>query len=137
LIPFELLNGFHRNQRNGSHPPSAPGKHQLYAQHSGCKPILADRWYDWRIGGIVLPVRSAAIAAIYFATMVSIASAGDYFIGFGKKIDNSANDRRQSAILTRRGQGRAREMQARKRLTPPKPFAFASLPEPRQFLERR
>jgi len=31
----------------------------------------------------------------------------DYFIGFWKKIDSSAKDRRRSAILTRRGKAPA------------------------------
>jgi CDP-diacylglycerol--glycerol-3-phosphate 3-phosphatidyltransferase len=65
--------------------------------------ILAHRWYEWRLGGFILPVQWTAIVAIYFATLVSSISAVDYFIGFWKKIDSSAKDRRKSAILTRRG----------------------------------
>jgi len=65
--------------------------------------ILAHHWYEWNFWGFIVPVEWTAIVAIYFATLVSTISAVDYFIGFWKKIDNSAADRRQSAILTRRG----------------------------------
>jgi len=69
--------------------------------------ILAHRWYEWKIGGIILPIHWTAIVSIYFATLISIISAVDYFIGFWKKIDSSAKDRRRSAILTRRGKAPA------------------------------
>jgi CDP-diacylglycerol---glycerol-3-phosphate 3-phosphatidyltransferase len=65
--------------------------------------ILAHRWFDWNFWGFIVPVEWTAIAAIYFATLVSTVSAVDYFIGFWKKIDNSANERRKSAVLIRKG----------------------------------
>ena len=65
--------------------------------------ILAHRWYQWNFGGFIVPVEWTAITAIYFATLVSVISAVDYFIGFWKKIDHAAADRRKSFILTRKG----------------------------------
>jgi CDP-diacylglycerol---glycerol-3-phosphate 3-phosphatidyltransferase len=65
--------------------------------------ILAHRWYQWNFGGFIVPVEWTAITAIYFATLVSVVSAIDYFIGFWKKIDHAAADRRKSFILTRKG----------------------------------
>ena len=65
--------------------------------------ILAHRWYEWNFGGFIVPVEWTAITAIYFSTAVSIISAVDYFIGFWKKIDHAANDRRKSFVLSRKG----------------------------------
>jgi CDP-diacylglycerol--glycerol-3-phosphate 3-phosphatidyltransferase len=65
--------------------------------------ILAHRWYQWQFGPIVIPVQWTAITAIYWATAVSTISAVDYFIGFWKKIDHAAVDRRKAFILTRKG----------------------------------
>ncbi len=65
--------------------------------------ILAHQWHQWDLWGFIFPVYWIAVAAIYLAVLVSTISAVDYFIGFWKKIDNSANVRRQSAVLTRRG----------------------------------
>ena len=67
--------------------------------------ILAHRWDQWNVAGFILPIRWIAIAAIYLAALVSAVSAIDYFIGFWKKIDKSANDRRKSFILTRKRGG--------------------------------
>jgi CDP-diacylglycerol--glycerol-3-phosphate 3-phosphatidyltransferase len=65
--------------------------------------ILAHQWHEWGLWGFIFPVYWIAVASIYLAVLVSTISAVDYFIGFWKKIDNSANVRRQSAVLTRRG----------------------------------
>ena len=67
--------------------------------------ILAHRWYQWEIFGVIVPIEWTAITAIYFATVVSVISAVDYFIGFWKKIDHAAADRRKSKsfIMTRKG----------------------------------
>jgi CDP-diacylglycerol--glycerol-3-phosphate 3-phosphatidyltransferase len=43
-----------------------------------------------------MPVKWTAITAIYFATLVSIISAIDYFIGFWKRVDHAAPDRREA-----------------------------------------
>jgi CDP-diacylglycerol---glycerol-3-phosphate 3-phosphatidyltransferase len=63
--------------------------------------ILAHRWDQWQIGPIVIPVKWYAIAAIYFAALVSVISAVDYFIAFWKKIDHASKDRRKAAVLSR------------------------------------
>ena len=66
--------------------------------------ILAHRWDSWQIGPIAIPVKWYAIAAIYFAALVAIISAVDYFIGFWRKIDHASKDgrvRRKAAVLSR------------------------------------
>jgi CDP-diacylglycerol--glycerol-3-phosphate 3-phosphatidyltransferase len=66
--------------------------------------ILAHRWDSWQIGPIAIPVKWYAIAAIYFAVLVAIISAVDYFIGFWRKIDHASKDgrvRRRAAVLSR------------------------------------
>ena len=65
--------------------------------------ILAHRWFQWEVGGFILPVQWTAITAIYFATLVSVISAVDYFIGFWKKIDYAAKGRRATFVVTRKG----------------------------------
>jgi CDP-diacylglycerol--glycerol-3-phosphate 3-phosphatidyltransferase len=63
--------------------------------------ILAHGWNHWEIGVISIPVNWYAIAAIYFAALVSIISAVDYFIGFWKQIDHASKDRRKASVLSR------------------------------------
>jgi CDP-diacylglycerol--glycerol-3-phosphate 3-phosphatidyltransferase len=63
--------------------------------------ILAHRWDHWQIGFLVSPVKWYAIAAVYFVVLVSSISAVDYFIGFWRRIDHAAKDRRKSAVLSR------------------------------------
>lgn len=65
--------------------------------------ILAHRWYQWELGPVIVPVKWTAITAIYFATLVSVISAVDYLVGFWKKIDHAAADRRKSLIMVRKG----------------------------------
>jgi len=65
--------------------------------------ILAHRWFQWDFWGFIVPVKWTAVTAIYFATVVSVVSAVDYFIGFWKKIDHAARDRRKSFVMTRKG----------------------------------
>jgi CDP-diacylglycerol--glycerol-3-phosphate 3-phosphatidyltransferase len=65
--------------------------------------ILAHQWYEWNFWGFIVPVKWTAVTAIYFATLVSIISAIDYFIGFWNRVDHAAADRRKSFILTRKG----------------------------------
>ncbi|HTJ30997.1 MAG TPA: CDP-diacylglycerol--glycerol-3-phosphate 3-phosphatidyltransferase [Acidobacteriaceae bacterium] len=65
--------------------------------------ILAHRWFQWDFWGFIVPVKWTAIAAIYFATLVSIISAIDYFIGFWKRVDGAAQGRRQAYVVTRKG----------------------------------
>ena len=63
--------------------------------------ILAHRWDHWEIGIIEIPVVWYAVAAIYFAAVVAVISAVDYFIGFWKQIDHASKDRRKSSVLSR------------------------------------
>jgi CDP-diacylglycerol--glycerol-3-phosphate 3-phosphatidyltransferase len=63
--------------------------------------ILAHRWDHWQIGLIAVPVKWYAIAAIYFAALVAVISAVDYFIAFWRKIDHASKDRRKAAVLSR------------------------------------
>jgi CDP-diacylglycerol--glycerol-3-phosphate 3-phosphatidyltransferase len=64
--------------------------------------ILAHHWYQWEFGWLIIPVRWVAIAAAYFAVLVSTVSAIDYFAGFWKQIDHASKNRRSSFVLTRR-----------------------------------
>ena len=64
--------------------------------------ILAHGWERWEFGLLVVPVRWIAIAAIYFAVLVSSISAIDYFVGFWKQIDHASKDRRKASVMTRR-----------------------------------
>jgi CDP-diacylglycerol--glycerol-3-phosphate 3-phosphatidyltransferase len=64
--------------------------------------ILAHGWERWEFGVVVVPVRWIAIAAIYFAVLVSSISAIDYFVGFWKQIDHASKDRRKASVMTRR-----------------------------------
>jgi CDP-diacylglycerol---glycerol-3-phosphate 3-phosphatidyltransferase len=63
--------------------------------------IMAHGWDHWQIGVVVIPMKWYAIAAIYFAAVVSVISAVDYFIGFWKQIDFASKDRRKTAVLSR------------------------------------
>jgi CDP-diacylglycerol--glycerol-3-phosphate 3-phosphatidyltransferase len=64
--------------------------------------ILAHGWVQWQFGLLVFPLRWIAVAAIYFAVLVSTVSAVDYFIGFWKQIDHASKARRKTYVLTRR-----------------------------------
>ncbi len=57
--------------------------------------ILAHRWEQWQFGFLIVPILWIAIAAIYFAVLVSSLSAVDYFVGFWKQIDRASKDRRK------------------------------------------
>ena len=63
--------------------------------------ILAHRWDAWHFGLLVIPVKWIAITAIYFAVIISIVSAVDYFVGFWKQIDGASNARRKAFVLSR------------------------------------
>ena len=63
--------------------------------------VLAHRWYEWKLGLVVIPVLWIAIAAIYFTVLVSTISAIDYFVGFWKQIDHASKNRRRGYVLSR------------------------------------
>jgi CDP-diacylglycerol--glycerol-3-phosphate 3-phosphatidyltransferase len=64
--------------------------------------ILAHRWFEWKFGFLIVPVKWTAVTAIYFSVLVSTVSAIDYFVGFWKQIDRASKDRRRSFVLSRR-----------------------------------
>jgi CDP-diacylglycerol--glycerol-3-phosphate 3-phosphatidyltransferase len=64
--------------------------------------LLAHHWYEWHFGVVIVPVKWVAVSAIYFAVLVSVISAIDYFVGFWKKIDHVSKGHRESFVLTRR-----------------------------------
>ncbi|HLX85789.1 MAG TPA: CDP-diacylglycerol--glycerol-3-phosphate 3-phosphatidyltransferase [Terriglobales bacterium] len=73
--------------------------------------ILARRWHEWPLFGIyIFPVYWIAWLAIWFMVLLSLVSAGDYFIAFWSRIDRkSEKRRRRSFVLARR---RKRDVQA-------------------------
>jgi CDP-diacylglycerol--glycerol-3-phosphate 3-phosphatidyltransferase len=64
--------------------------------------ILAHRWYEWRWGWYILPVRWTAYTSIYFLVLVSIVSAVDYFQAFWRQIDHSSSGRRKASVVMQR-----------------------------------
>ena len=68
--------------------------------------ILAHRWVYWNLFGFIVGVRLIAYTSIYWMTVVSIISAGDYFIGFWKQIDHASERARtrRPSVLSRRTQ---------------------------------
>jgi CDP-diacylglycerol---glycerol-3-phosphate 3-phosphatidyltransferase len=63
--------------------------------------ILAHQWHQWTLAILVIPIEWIAIAAAYFAVLISLVSAIDYFIGFWHQIDHASNTRRSSYVLSR------------------------------------
>lgn len=81
------------------------GKFKTVIQIVSVVAVLLDhRWQEWDFGFVVVPVELIARMSIWFMVAVSILSATDYFVGFWKKIDHSANRRRQrrAFVLSRR-----------------------------------
>jgi len=66
--------------------------------------ILEHRWKLWPVyGPYIFPVHWIAMLAIWFMVLVSLISAGDYFIAFWSKIDRRVEKRRRRAfVLSRR-----------------------------------
>ena len=63
--------------------------------------ILAHQWHQWTLAVVVIPLEWIAIAAAYFAVLISLVSAIDYFIGFWQQIDHASKTRRSSYVLSR------------------------------------
>ncbi len=61
--------------------------------------VLDHGWQAWYIGWFEIPIDSIAVASIYFMAIVSIVSAGDYFLAFWRKIDRAGAMRRQADAL--------------------------------------
>lgn len=73
--------------------------------------ILEHRWTWWDLHQLYLPfdlpIHFIAQLSIWFMLSVSIFSAGDYFVGFWKKIDRRVERRRRRPFILRRRKGSA------------------------------
>ena len=81
------------------------GKFKMLVQIISVVAVILDhRWQVWPIYGYyVFPVDWIARLAIWFMVLLSLVSAGDYFVGFWKKIDRHVEKRRRrSFVLSRR-----------------------------------
>jgi CDP-diacylglycerol--glycerol-3-phosphate 3-phosphatidyltransferase len=81
------------------------GKFKMVVQIVSVVAVILDhRWQEWPIyGSFFFPVHWIAFAAIWFMVVLSLWSAGDYFVGFWRKIDHRVERRRRRAfVLSRR-----------------------------------
>lgn len=80
------------------------GKFKMFVQIVSVVAVILDhRWHEWPVGPYIFPVHWIAVLAIGFMVMLSLLSAGDYFIAFWRKIDRHVVRRRRRAfILSRR-----------------------------------
>ena len=81
------------------------GKFKMLVQIISVVAVILDhRWKQWPIyGPYIFPVHWIARVAIGFMVLLSLVSAGDYFIAFWSKIDRRVVKRRRRAfILSRR-----------------------------------
>ena len=81
------------------------GKFKMLVQIISVVAVILDhRWQVWPVYGYyVFPVDWIARLAIWFMVLLSLVSAGDYFVGFWKKIDRHVEKRRRrSFVLSRR-----------------------------------
>ncbi len=86
------------------------GKFKMVVQIVSVVAVILDhRWQEWPVyRGYFFPVHWIAFAAIWFMVMLSLWSAGDYFVGFWKKIDHQVEKRRRRAfVLSRRKKSNA------------------------------
>ena len=81
------------------------GKFKMVVQIFSVVAVILDhRWQEWPLyKTYFFPVHWIAFAAIWFMVVLSLVSAGDYFLAFWKKIDRYVVRRRKRAfILSRR-----------------------------------
>jgi CDP-diacylglycerol--glycerol-3-phosphate 3-phosphatidyltransferase len=81
------------------------GKFKMVVQIFSVVAVILDhRWQEWPIyQTYFFPVEWIARLAIWFMVLLSLVSAGDYFLAFWKKIDRHVVKRRKRAfILSRR-----------------------------------
>jgi CDP-diacylglycerol---glycerol-3-phosphate 3-phosphatidyltransferase len=82
------------------------GKLKMFVQIVSVVAVILDhRWQQWTVGPrpYVFSVHWIAFLAIWFMLAVSLISAGDYFVGFWRRIDRRAVKRQRRAfILSRR-----------------------------------
>jgi CDP-diacylglycerol---glycerol-3-phosphate 3-phosphatidyltransferase len=84
---------------------SGLGKFKMLVQIISVVAVILDhRWKEWPVyGPYIFPVHWIARLAIWFMVLLSLLSAGDYFIAFWSKIDRRAErSRRRPFVLTRR-----------------------------------
>ena len=81
------------------------GKFKMLVQIISVVAVILDhRWQEWPVyGPYFFPVHWIARVAIWFMVVLSLVSAGDYFIAFWSKIDRRVVKRRRRAfVLSRR-----------------------------------
>ena len=81
------------------------GKFKMVVQIFSVVAVILDhRWREWPIyKNYFFPVHWIAFAAIWFMVVLSLVSAGDYFLAFWSKIDRHVVKRKRRAfILSRR-----------------------------------
>ena len=81
------------------------GKFKMLVQIVSVVAVILDhRWKEWPIyGAYFFPVHWIARLAIWFMVLLSLVSAGDYFVAFWSKIDRQVVKRRRRAfVLSRR-----------------------------------
>ena len=82
------------------------GKFKMLVQIISVVAVILDhRWKEWPVyGPYIFPVHWIARLAIWFMVLLSLVSAGDYFVAFWSKIDRQVvrSRRRRAFILSRR-----------------------------------
>ena len=81
------------------------GKFKMLVQIISVVAVILDhRWKEWPVyGPYIFPVHWIAKLAIWFMVLLSLLSAGDYFIAFWSKIERRVErSRRRPFVLTRR-----------------------------------
>ena len=81
------------------------GKFKMLVQIVSVVAVILDhRWKEWPIyGTYFFPVHWIAWLSIWFMVLLSLVSAGDYFIAFWSKIDRQVvRSRRRAFVLSRR-----------------------------------
>ena len=81
------------------------GKFKMLVQIISVVAVILDhRWQEWPVyGPYFFPVHWIARIAIWFMVLLSLVSAGDYFVAFWSKIDRRVVKRRRRAfVLSRR-----------------------------------
>jgi len=81
------------------------GKFKMLVQIVSVVAVILDHhWKEWPIyGPYVFPVHWIAVISIWFMMLLSLISAGDYFIAFWSKIDRQVvRSRKRAFVLSRR-----------------------------------
>jgi CDP-diacylglycerol---glycerol-3-phosphate 3-phosphatidyltransferase len=80
------------------------GKFKMVVQIFSVVAVILDhRWQEWPIyRGYFFPVHWIAFAAIWFMVLLSLWSAGDYFVAFWRRIDHRVEKRRRRSFVRSR-----------------------------------